>query len=225
MLIKVISVIKAISNKNGKCLLKEKKVTPVEDLSQEHGLLNRILLIYEELIYRIDEGMTIDPNIPLMSAQIIRSFIEDYHEKNEETYIFPVVQKCPQFRQLVQILLEQHQIGRVYTDKIIKLSDQLLDYIKEGKRVSKNGISRILDELASYLYKFVHMYRAHESREDTVIFRAFHELTPDKEYMNLGDIMESIEQEKFGEDDYDNILREVEMMEKRLGIHNLSTYS
>jgi|SRR5579871_3138243 len=194
------------------CVLPEKAITPVEDLMQEHGLLNRVLLIYEEFIRRLLANIQIDPILVTQSATIIRKFVEDYHEKNEEKYVFPVVQKCPQFKQLIKTLLDQHQIGRIYTDKILQIS-------KKGipKSQTKN--------LCNYLAAFVHMYRAHESREDTVVFRAFHSLTSDIIYKELGEKFESSEQQIFGKDDYDVILAQVENIEKALNIYDLAHYS
>src|SRR5579871_6049349 len=64
---------------------KEELAIPLtEDLMREHGLLNRVLLIYEELIRRIDA----DDQLPMgpfkQAVEIIKSFVEDYHEKMEE---------------------------------------------------------------------------------------------------------------------------------------------
>src|SRR5690348_6814154 len=70
---------------------KEKKedVSTNEDLMREHGVLNRILLIYDEGIRRIQANEKFDPTVIIKSAGLIKSFIEDYHEKLEEDHIFP----------------------------------------------------------------------------------------------------------------------------------------
>src|SRR2546421_15409 len=65
----------------------EENVAPPEDLMREHGLLNRVLLIYEEVIRRIDGKEQFDPAALTSSAGIIRDFIENYHEKLEEDYL------------------------------------------------------------------------------------------------------------------------------------------
>src|SRR5215831_4071077 len=62
----------------------EEDVSTNEDLMREHGILNRILLIYDETIRRIQANEKFDPAIVVKSAGIIKSFIEDYHEKLEE---------------------------------------------------------------------------------------------------------------------------------------------
>ena len=82
----------------------EKQVSPPEDLMQEHGLLNRILLIYDRCKFDLATKGSFDPLILLNSATIIRTFVEDYHEKQEENYLFPRFQKANQLTGLVQVL-------------------------------------------------------------------------------------------------------------------------
>ena len=72
---------------------KEEEVTPAEDLMREHGLLKRILLIYDEVGRRIARQKDFPPEAIINSAKIIRSFIEQYHEKLEEDYLFPRFRK------------------------------------------------------------------------------------------------------------------------------------
>ncbi len=71
----------------------DEEVTPTEDLMREHGLLKRILLIYDEVDARIAQQKEFPPDAVTNSAKIIRSFIEQYHEKLEEDYLFPRFRK------------------------------------------------------------------------------------------------------------------------------------
>src|SRR5262245_18145191 len=66
---------KGDSNKN------EAEVSPAEDLMREHGVLERVLLVYEEGLRRLDSSQDFDPAVLAESAAIVRRFIEDYHEK------------------------------------------------------------------------------------------------------------------------------------------------
>ena len=102
------SLITACSSEEGK----EKEVSPPEDLMQEHGLLNRILLIYDHIRMQMSSGQA--ANLPVLnaSATIIRNFVEDYHEKQEEDYLFPRFRKAGQLTDLVDTLLRQHNAGR-----------------------------------------------------------------------------------------------------------------
>jgi hypothetical protein len=80
----------------------EEEVSPPEDLMREHGILKRVLLVYEEAIRRIEAKQELPPEPVRRAAQIIRAFIEDYHEKLEEDFLFPRFEKA---RRLTDILL------------------------------------------------------------------------------------------------------------------------
>src|SRR5207249_9456033 len=68
---------------------KETEVGPPEDLMREHGVLKRVLLIHGEVLRRIDAKQDFPPEALGDAARIIRSFVEDYHEKLEENFLFP----------------------------------------------------------------------------------------------------------------------------------------
>jgi hypothetical protein len=70
------------------------KVSPPEDLMQEHGLLNRVLLIYDFYRIQLLDKHPIQQEALYSSAEIIRTFVEDYHEKQEEDYLFPRFEKA-----------------------------------------------------------------------------------------------------------------------------------
>src|SRR5437899_13110020 len=69
---------------------KEIEVGPPEDLMREHGVLKRVLLIYGEALRRREAKQDFPPDALADAAGIIRSFIEDYHEKREEDFLFPL---------------------------------------------------------------------------------------------------------------------------------------
>src|SRR5689334_25404274 len=92
----------------------EDEVPPTEDLMREHGVLRRILLVYGEAARRLDGGGTEPVPLPELghAATIVREFIEDYHERDEEEHIFPVLEKAHKLAELVATLRAQHQAGR-----------------------------------------------------------------------------------------------------------------
>jgi len=89
---------------------------------REHGVLNRILLVYEEGIRRLRARTDVSPEAFRKSADIVRRFIEDYHGQLEEKYVLPEFEKQKQLLSLVSILREQHAAGRRVTDTILALS-------------------------------------------------------------------------------------------------------
>src|SRR5438045_7673119 len=85
---------------------------------REHGLLNRILLVYEEAIRRLQHKEDVPADVFQKPADLVRKFVEDYHEKLEEKFIFPQFEKHKKLTELVAVLRQQHQAGRRLTDQI-----------------------------------------------------------------------------------------------------------
>ncbi len=52
--------------------IEEIEATPVEDLMREHGLLNRLLLIYEELLLRLYKNQPVLLEHIVESADIVK---------------------------------------------------------------------------------------------------------------------------------------------------------
>jgi hypothetical protein len=101
---------------------KKEEVTPPEDLMREHGVLDRVLLLYEAAIRKFSSNADFDPALISQSAEIVRDFINDYHEKSEEQHVFPRFKKAGKMVELVDTLLTQHQAGRRVTETILKLA-------------------------------------------------------------------------------------------------------
>ncbi len=97
----------------------EEDVSTNEDLMREHGVLNRIMLIYDETLRRIQANEKFDPTVVIKSAGLIKSFIEDYHEKLEEDHIFPRFEQSGKLMELTVNLRAQHAMGRRVTERIV----------------------------------------------------------------------------------------------------------
>jgi len=190
------------------------KVTPGEDLMQEHGVLKRILLVYGEGIRRIDANQDLPPEPLQNAARLVRSFVEEYHEQQEEQYLFPRLRQAGKLVDLVDVLLEQHRAGRKVTDRIVTLATM------QGLRDADQR-----RELTLRMQQFIRMYSAHEAREDTVLFPAFRDLLSKREYDALGEDFENNEHRHFGADGFDMAVDQVAEIEKTLGIYELSLFT
>ena len=100
----------------------EEDVGAAEDLMREHGVLNRILLIYEEGLRRLRRKEDVTPDVFHKPALLVRKFVEDYHEKLEEKFIFPEFEKARKLVDLVKVLRQQHEAGRKVTDVVLRLA-------------------------------------------------------------------------------------------------------
>jgi hemerythrin-like domain-containing protein len=190
------------------------EISPAEDLMREHGVLNRILLIYDEHLRMLATKQTFDGSVLVSAADIIRHFVEEYHEKLEEEFLFPRFRKAGKQVKLVDTLLAQHKAGRLLTAQIRELAAlPTLKYVSDA------------DKLADALRAFLHMYRPHEAREDTVLFPAFRSIVSPHEYDALGDDFEKKEDELFGDEGFFKVVDQVAELEKKLGIYDLAQFT
>jgi hemerythrin-like domain-containing protein len=186
----------------------EEDVSTNEDLMREHGVLNRVLLIYDEAIRRIQAKEKFDPAVLTKSAGIIKSFIEDYHEKLEEDHIFPRFEQAGKLIELTVNLRAQHAMGRRVTERIIATAS-----------------SEDTETLRTLLASFNRMYRPHEAREDTVLFPALHKVVSKHEYDSMGEEFERIERKTFGGDGFDMAVDQVTALEKQFGIYDIAQFT
>lgn len=193
---------------------KKDEVSPPEDLMREHGVLKRILLVYGEALRRMEVNEDLPPEPIADSAQIIRSFVEDYHEKLEENFLFPRFKKANKFTDLVDVLLQQHQGGRRLTDITMQFATN---------KALKNPDDR--RKLADSMRQFIRMYNPHEAREDTVLFPAFRGIVSAHEFDSLGEDFEKKEDELFGDDGFGKMVDKVAEIEKKLGIYDLAQFT
>jgi len=188
----------------------EVPVTPPEDLMREHAVLSRLLLIYERVLAAGTRPADWPMSQLAEAVRLIRTFIEDYHEKLEENHIFPRFQKAGRLTDLTAVLLQQHQAGRQVTDAIVR-------------QIEQAGSLSDTKPLANNLAAFIRMYRPHAARESTVLFPQIGAVVPPKEYDEMGDKFEEIEHQKFGKGGFEGVVEKVAELEKSLGIYDLAS--
>lgn len=192
---------------------KKEEVTPPEDLMREHGVLDRVLLLYEAGIRKYSQDEDFDPGLITRSAEIVRDFINNYHEKSEEEHVFPRFKKAGQMIDLVDTLLAQHQAGRNVTETIIRLAP--------------SGRSNTDDrrQLVASMQSFIRMYRPHAAREDTDLFPKLKNLVSANEYDAMAEEFERKEHQLFGEDGFEKMAVRVAELEQTMGIRDLAQFT
>jgi hemerythrin-like domain-containing protein len=180
----------------------EGEVTPAEDLMREHGLLERVLLIYEEGVRRLDARDDTARAPIAKAAAIVRRFVEDYHERLEEQHLFPRFEARRVEAELVATLRAQHVAGRTLTAAITGGGDP-----------------------APPIRAFVRMYRPHHAREDTVLFAALPRVFAAGELHELGERFEDEEHRRFGAGGFEAMVAEVAAIEASLGIADLAAFT
>jgi hemerythrin-like domain-containing protein len=193
----------------------DEKISPAEDLMREHGVLNRILLIYDEHLRMLSAKKPFDGSVLVSAADIVRHFVEEYHEKLEEDFLFPRFRKAGKHVKLVDTLQSQHKAGRDLTAKIREIAaTATLKYVSTDS-----------EKLSDALRAFLRMYRPHEAREDTVLFPAFRFIVSPHEYDSLGEDFEKKEDQLFGDEGFFKVVDQVAQLEKKLGIYELAQFT
>lgn len=189
-------------------------VTPTEDLMREHGLLNRVLLIYDEVATRIDGGTDFPTEALVAAVGVIQTFVEEYHEKMEEEFLFPRFEKAGKLVDLVKVLRCQHTAGRRGTAEIL-----------HGTRPGALATHEERVQLATMLRSFNRMYRPHEAREDTVLFPALRSIVSAHEFGAIGEDFEKREHQLFGKDGFEGMVDKVDSIERMFGIEGLERFT
>jgi hemerythrin-like domain-containing protein len=192
---------------------KEPEVTPPEDLMREHGVLDRLLLIYEAGLRKFNANEDFDPAAITGTAQIVRDFIENYHEQSEEEAVFPRFRKAGKMVPLVDTLLDQHKAGRRVTDVILQHAP--------GSR--KDGEDR--HQMVGAIHSFIAMYRPHAAREDTDLFPLLKGIVSPHEYDAMAEDFEKKEHQLFGGDGFEIMVHRVAGLEQQIGIADLAQFT
>jgi hemerythrin-like domain-containing protein len=189
-------------------------IPPTEDLMREHGILRRVLLVYEEGARRLSAGDATVLDAVAGAASIIRRFVEGYHEKLEEDFVFPRLEKAGKLVDLTTVLRVQHGAGR-------KLTDAILDGARAGKAAGADRRRTMLADIDS----FIRMYQPHAAWEDTELFPVFRGLYSERELDKLGDRFEEQEHALLGAGGFEGSLKGVRDLEAALGIADLAKFT
>ncbi len=190
------------------------EVSPNEDLMREHGVLRRLMLVYDEMARRLKTEAAVPSQVLAKANDIIHRFIQEYHERNEETQVFNRFSSAGKMVELVAILYQQHLAGR----KIIAAINAL-----NTEANLQNPLER--PRIAELLTAFNRLYRPHAAWEDTVLFPAFPSVISRKDYAALGETFDQEEVKLFGADGFANVVGQVADLEKELGIYDLQQFT
>jgi hemerythrin-like domain-containing protein len=188
-------------------------VTPAtpapEALLEQHELLNRVLLLYDEIAHRLEIGTDLPPaTLVADAAGIVRRYFEDFHQRIEETKLFPRLQERLLLPGLLAKLIRQHQIGRGLTDQILT-----------GAAPLAWGDPARRTQLIPALRAYSHILRPHEAREGTTVFPRIRAVFDPEEVQELSDRIEQEQQTTFG--GFQAVVHQVGALEEPLGLYLL----
>lgn len=183
-------------------------IPPTEDLMREHGVLRRILIVYEEAARRLATDDATALGVVASAAGVVRRFVEAYHEKLEEQFVLPKLERAGKLVELCKTIRVQHAAGR-------RLTETILAGAKSKDRRA------VLPAMQS----FSRMYAAHAAWEDTELFPFYRGMFSEAELDKLGEQFEDQEHKLLGRGGFAGSLGEVGDLEKTLGIHDLAKFT
>jgi hemerythrin-like domain-containing protein len=193
---------------------KAEDIPPTEDLMREHGVLRRLLLVYDEGARRVTTDDAAAIGAVASAAAIVRRFVEGYHEKLEEEFVLPKLEKAGKLVELAKVIRLQHAAGR-------KLTESILKGTKAGKSASAEQRRAVVADIQS----FARMYTAHAAWEDTDLFPVYRAQFTEAELDKLGETFEEQEHKLLGSGGFEGSLKEVGDLETALGIHDLAKFT
>jgi hemerythrin-like domain-containing protein len=172
-----------------------------------------VLLLYEAGLRKFSSNQDFDPALITQSAEIVRDFINNYHEKSEEEHVFPRFKKAGKMTDLVDTLLRQHEAGRKVTETILRLAPSGRNNADDRK------------QLVGSMESFITMYRPHAAREDTDLFPKLKDVVSSSEYDAMAEDFEKKEHELFGDDGFEKMVARLAQLEQQMGIHDLNQFT
>lgn len=195
-------------------MVEEVRYSPIEDLMEEHSILRRALLIYEECIRRMNINEDFDPELLAETTNVIKVIIIFHHALLEHEYIFPRFREADKYVEMADILTEQHGAADGQ-EKII---------LEHANRDSINN-PETKEILINALKKSIRVFRPHVDREDTEMFPEFKTVVTAHEYYELGKKFKEIEYQKWGENGHRQMVDKIIKVEKALGINDLDSFT
>jgi hemerythrin-like domain-containing protein len=194
--------------------LEEEEASPLEDLMKEHGFVERILIIYQRMIDMAVRGQGVDVSAINGSANMIRDYINNHHERDEERYIFPKFKEANYIVDIVDTLQAQHDQSR-------KIAKELINLSARGENISMDDRKRMM----SLCGDFVYMYLAHIAHENTILFPTFYDIASNEYIQDIRERMEEEEEKVLGETGFRGIVGRLSELEKRVGSYDLNQFT
>ena len=188
-------------------------VPPTEEVMREHGVVHRLLMVYDEVGRRLAREQDV-PSVVLNANTLVDSFIENFHEELEESLIFNEFRSAGSHTALVQELSKQHRLGRRIAQRA---------YFLAGKSDPMEDPTR--RQLIRACRTYARMYRAHAAYEDSVLLPAFRDIVSEDKFRKIGEEYTRREKERWGSDGVTGLLQELREIEELLDIGSLDSFT
>lgn len=190
------------------------EIMPVERLMRDHAIANRLLVLYQVSLDRLQRGQEVPSDALAQSAKLIRQTAEDIHVPTEEELVFPMLEKANHAPEMIATLRAQHKAARPLTDAILR--DGTTDALR-------NADTRTRVSQAAMAY--MRMMGAHATREETELYPVLHGLITPEQYAGLHQQMRERERSQLGAKGFGAVIDQIKRLEAALGVADLNQFS
>ncbi|MFO7957718.1 MAG: hemerythrin domain-containing protein [Candidatus Brocadiia bacterium] len=185
-----------------------------EKLMREHGLIQRLMNVYQECADRLAVGEDLPDGLILNAGALADEFIESYHEEAEQKYVYPVFVEAGRMADLVAVMVRQHAIGR-------RLSEQTIYQAGQGEQAEPET----RDSLMRTCWRYSRMYRAHVAFEDSILFPELRDVVSGEEFWQIASRIRAFEHETLGRGGLAQVGERVAEIEALLGLEGLDSFT
>jgi len=128
----------------------------------EHRLIERMLLVIEDALLKIESKHKVDPVFVDIAVDFIRVYADRTHHGKEEDILFRELEKKPmsdEDRRVMNELIEEHERGRRATKALVEANTRY-----------RNGDETALSDISEKLRTLIEFYPKHIDKEDKVFF-------------------------------------------------------
>ena len=133
----------------------------IDILMEEHRLIEVVLDSLEMAAHRLEAKQEIDYAYFLEAAEFVAGFADGCHHSKEEDILFREMQShtVAQGFGPVEMMLDEHEQGRRYTQAFRSAAEQLID-----------GDTKARNDVIDNVLAFVDLLREHIHKEDSVLY-------------------------------------------------------
>jgi hemerythrin-like domain-containing protein len=179
---------------------------PIEELMDEHRVIERVLGIIEIAADLLDDDESVDPELFVDIVDFLSTFADKCHHSKEEKHLFAKMQECGVSGEVgpIAVMLREHQDGRAHVKKMAELSRKELTDANKGA-------------MAKAARSYVELLSQHIMKEDNVLYPMARQILSGDDMKELEKAFAEVEEKIMGPGVHEKFHHKIEEWEKKYG--------
>jgi hemerythrin-like domain-containing protein len=177
---------------------------PIEELMEEHRVIERALGILEVAADLLDDDEGVDPDLFVDMVDFLSTFADKCHHAKEEKQLFVKMQECGASGEVgpIAVMLREHDDGRAHVRKMAKLSkEKMTEKTKKG--------------LSAEARAYVNLLSQHIQKEDKILYPMAEQMLSDLDMKELEKAFAEVEEKIMGPGVHEKYHHRIEEWEKK----------